>query len=35
MTQAYYVSLENIIEAHNLEVVYLPKEAKDILIATN
>lgn len=34
MGQTYSVSLEKIIELHNLEVVYLPKEAKKILITT-
>lgn len=34
MVQEYSVSLEKIIEAHNLEIVYLPKEASEILITT-
>ncbi|MGN0534877.1 MAG: HPr(Ser) kinase/phosphatase [Eubacterium sp.] len=34
MAQEYSVSLEKIIEAHNLEIVYLPKEASEILITT-
>ncbi len=34
MGQTYSVSLEKIIELHNLEVVYLPKEAEKILITT-
>lgn len=34
MGQTYSVSLEKIIELHNLEVVYLPKEADKILITT-
>lgn len=34
MGQTYSVSLEKIIELHNLEVVYLPKEADGILITT-
>ena len=35
MTQSYSVSLEKIITAHNLEIIYLPKPADEILIATN
>ncbi len=34
MGQTYSVSLEKIIELHNLDVVYLPKEADQILIST-
>ncbi len=34
MSQTYSVSLEKIIENHNLEVVYLPKPADEILITT-
>lgn len=34
MGQTYSVSLEKIIELHNLDVVYLPKEADQILITT-
>ena len=34
MVQEYSVSLEKIIESHNLEIVYLPKEASEILITT-
>lgn len=34
MSQTYSVSLEKIIEHHNLEVVYLPKAADEILITT-
>lgn len=34
MAQEYSVSLEKIIEAHNLEIVYLPKEASEILVTT-
>ena len=35
MTQSYSVSLEKIIAAHNLEIIYLPKPADEILITTN
>lgn len=35
MAQNYAVSLETIIEFHNLEVVYLPKPAEEILITTS
>ncbi len=35
MSQEYSVSLEKIIEFHKLETVYLPKDAKDILITTS
>ena len=35
MTPSYSVSLEKIIEAHHLEIVYLPKPAQEILIVTN
>ena len=35
MTQNYSVSLEKIIAAHNLEIIYLPKPADEILITTN
>lgn len=35
MSQTYSVSLEKIIEAHELDVVYLPKDASDILITTS
>ena len=35
MTQSYSVSLEKIITAHNLEIIYLPKPADEILITTN
>lgn len=35
MAQTYSVSLEKIIEVHELEVVYLPKDASDILITTS
>ena len=35
MAQEYYVSLKSIIDFHKLEVVYLPKEADDILITTS
>lgn len=35
MAASYSVSLQKIIEAHSLEVVYLPKAANDILITTN
>ncbi|MCH5321665.1 MAG: HPr(Ser) kinase/phosphatase [Eubacterium sp.] len=34
MSQTYSVSLEKIIENHNLETVYLPKPADEILITT-
>lgn len=34
MAQEYSVSLEKIIEAHKLEVVYLPKQASEILVKT-
>ncbi|MGN1329536.1 MAG: HPr(Ser) kinase/phosphatase [Eubacterium sp.] len=35
MSQTYSVSLEKIIDVHELEVVYLPKDASDILITTS
>lgn len=35
MTQSYSVSLEKIITAHNLEIIYLPKPSDEILITTN
>lgn len=35
MSQTYSVSLESIIKAHELETVYLPKEASEILITTS
>jgi HPr kinase/phosphorylase len=35
MSQTYSVPLSGIIKRHNLEVVYLPKPADDILIETN
>ncbi len=35
MAQTYSVSLERIIEVNELEVVYLPKDASDILITTS
>ena len=35
MSQTYSVSLEKIIEAHELDVVYLPKDASDILITSS
>lgn len=35
MSQSYSVSLEKIIENHNLDVVYLPKPAGEILITTS
>ncbi|MDD6727883.1 MAG: HPr(Ser) kinase/phosphatase [Eubacteriales bacterium] len=35
MSQTYSVSLEKIIEVHQLETVYLPKEASEILITTS
>lgn len=35
MAQNYAVSLETIIEFHNLEVVYLPKPPEEILITTS
>ena len=35
MVQSYSVSLAKIIEAHNLQIVYLPKPAEEILIVTN
>lgn len=35
MSNKYSVSLEKIIEAHNLETVYLPKDASEILITTS
>lgn len=34
MSQTYSVSLEKVIENHNLDVVYLPKSAEDILITS-
>lgn len=34
MSQSYSVSLEKIIDNHNLDVVYLPKPASEILITT-
>ncbi|MCM1114676.1 MAG: HPr(Ser) kinase/phosphatase [Clostridium sp.] len=35
MSQEYSVSLEKIIDAHNLDIVYLPKDAGEILITTS
>ncbi|MDE6110657.1 MAG: HPr(Ser) kinase/phosphatase [Eubacterium sp.] len=35
MAASYSVSLQKIIDAHSLEIVYLPKAANDILITTN
>lgn len=35
MPQTYSVSLEKIIEAHELDVVYLPNDASDILITSS
>lgn len=35
MSEQYSVTLENIIERHNLEIVYIPVSAKDIKIITN
>ncbi len=35
MSQKYSVSLAKIIDVHNLEVVYLPKNAEDIHVTTN
>lgn len=35
MSQTYSVSLEKIIEAHELDVVYLPNDASDILITSS
>ena len=35
MAASYTVSLDKIIEAHGLEVIYTPKPEKDILITTN
>lgn len=35
MAETYSVSLQKIIENHSLEVVYLPKNANEILITTN
>ncbi len=35
MAAGYSVSLQKIIDNHSLEVIYLPKDANDILIATN
>ncbi len=35
MSNKYSVSLEKIIQAHNLETVYLPKDASEILITTS
>lgn len=35
MAQSYTVSLEKIIGAHNLEIVYLPKPPEEIFITTN
>lgn len=35
MSQTYSVSLEKIIEVHELDVVYLPKDASEILITTS
>ncbi len=35
MSQTYSVSLEKIIKSHNLETVYLPKSADEILIETD
>lgn len=34
MGQTYSVSLEKVIKSHNLDVVYLPEKAEDILITT-
>ncbi len=34
MSQTYSVSLEKVIKSHNLDVVYLPEKAEDILITT-
>lgn len=35
MAEKYFVSLASIIEAHNLEIVYVPKPAEEIQIKTN
>ena len=35
MSESYSVSLQKIIENHSLEVIYLPKDANDILVVTN
>jgi HPr kinase/phosphorylase len=35
MAEQYSVTLEKIIERHNLEVIYIPKPAKDIMIVTS
>ncbi len=35
MAESYSVSLQKIIENHSLEVIYLPKDANDILVTTN
>lgn len=35
MSEPYSVSLQKIIDAHSLEIVYLPKNAEEILIKTN
>ena len=35
MAASYSVSLQKIIDAHSLEIIYLPKAANDILITTN
>lgn len=35
MDAGYSVSLQKIIDAHSLEIIYLPKAANDILITTN
>ncbi len=35
MSEQYFVTLEDIINKHSLEVVYLPKAAKEIKIITN
>ncbi|MBR6392859.1 MAG: HPr(Ser) kinase/phosphatase [Eubacterium sp.] len=35
MSEQYFVTLENIIENHSLEVVYIPKPASEIKVLTN
>ena len=35
MSAEYSVSLQKIIDAHGLEVMYLPKDANDILITSS
>ena len=35
MSEQYFVTLEKIIERHNLEIVYCPKPANEIQIITN